>query len=143
MPNVDTGGGGAFSFSTSTLTGYTRSIGPIDVEAKKVNVTKLESTWDETIPGDTLSIGDAVITYLHDPKATWLAPGTKDTITITRPELTTAGNPATVTGSGFVLRNRILPELSSNNEQIGELVFCFDGGTNSGTVPTYTAETDV
>lgn len=142
MPNTDTGGGASFSFATSTLTGHCLSISAIDVEGKAVDVTHLLSNWDEFIPGDTLSISEVTIRYLFDAKGSWLAPKTKDTLTITLPEITSAGAPAALTGTGFVMKNRIIPELAINTEQVGELVWKFDGGTNGGTVPTFTAETD-
>jgi hypothetical protein len=144
MPGVkDTGNGAAVSFATLTFASHVKSISAVDLSGNPVDITHLGSTWEESIPGDIKRISEMTVDYYFDSSVAAIAINTVDTCTVTLPEATATGNPATLVGTGFVTKSRILPALANEQANMGQFVWKFDGGANSGTVPAYTPETNV
>lgn len=143
MPSAkDTGNGAAVSFGTLTFAQHVKSISAVDTSGTAIDITHLGSTWEEFLPGDLKSISELTVVYYFDKKVASPAINTVDTITCTLAELTSSGNPAALTGTGFITRVRTFPDCQNGQVEMGEFVWKFDGGTNAGTVPTFTAETD-
>jgi hypothetical protein len=140
MPAKATGNGATAAFTSSTFTADIKKISAITSTGEAIEVSHLGTTvHKEYIPGDLVEISEVTIEYFYDPMTAPLAVNTKDTLTITLPEVTTTGNPGSITGTGFVTENTQTPDLENGAAMMGSLKFRYDG---LGTPLAFTAETN-
>jgi len=140
MPTAvpDTGHGSSITFGTTGGTWKCRTISGLEKELPAVNTSYLATSTNETcMPGDLNTLGDITIEILFQGTQGLPATGTVETITHTHP-LPGGGAAvaANIAGTGFIRKVKY-PDMKTNELQIAQIVFRWDGGTG----PTYTATT--
>jgi hypothetical protein len=138
---ADTGTGATLTLAETGSIGVIQSMTLPEFALEALDVSSLASTvWMEMIPSDLADPGEIVATVLFDGATAvdLTSMGEQELITVTFPKVDPTNTAATLTATGFV-KGYTLPEL--NNEiQTAEVTIQLDGGYNSGTVPTWTAE---
>lgn len=128
----DTGHGATLTFGTSSLAYQWTKIGAATHDRGEVETTDLATADYKTFtPGDLSDPGEFEIEYLFDTETaqaaiTGLAP---ETITVTFPVPTGGTVAARCTGTGFVKKRTLTPELATNTIQKGTLTVRWDGET--------------
>lgn len=143
MP-ADTGHGATLTLATTGSVGNIRSISSPSFSRGKVDITHLGTTnFMEYVPEDLDDPGEISAEIVFDAETPTSLPsrGTVETVTITFPiGASTNTTAATLSGTGFITEFKV-PDLSTNEVQIANITIAFDGGANSGTEPTWSAET--
>jgi len=138
MPGF-TGSGAAVTFAGG-FSGKYREVGEAVNEVEVVDSTTLDiaaASFAINIPGDNPSPGQIRFRTRWVGATAPPALRTIDTLTITLPKgVTASGNGAIVSGTGYLISRRIMPNLQRNQLNEGELVWQFNGGTG----PTYAVE---
>ena len=138
MPGF-TGSGAAVTFAGG-FSGKYREIGEVENEVEVVDSTTLDiaaGSFAINIPGDNPSPGQVHFRTRWAGATAPPALRSIDTLTITLPkEASGSNNAATVSGTGYLIKRRLLPNLQRNQLNEGDLVFQFNGGTG----PAYTLE---
>lgn len=136
--SVGTGHLATIGFGTSTtfVAAFTR-IGGLSLSRPSIDTSDLStSSWRSFIPGDLVDGGEmeCEFNFAHKqvvPPITAVA----ETITITLPEATSAGNPPTIVFTGFVT-GHTMPELMTDELMKATVTLKCSGQ------PVFTAETD-
>jgi len=137
---IDTGLGATASFASLGLSLKIVSMDIGNQTLPNVNVSTLASTnFEEYIPGDLAEPGTVTFVCQFDNAQSQVITGTVDTLTVTLP-LSSGGTTAgTWVGTGYI--NDVKAQNFVKNElQMQEIIWQFDGGANSGTEPTFTAQ---
>ena len=137
---IDTGLGATASFATLGLSLKIVSMDIGEQTLPNVNVSTLASTnFEEYIPGDLAEPGTVTFECQFDNAQSQIDTGTVDTLTVTLPLSSGGTTAATWVGTGFI--NSVKSQNFVKNElQMQTIVWQFDGGANSGTEPTFTAQ---
>ena len=128
----DTGHGATLTFGTSALAYQWTKIGAAMTDRGEVETTDLATTDYKTfMPGDLADPGEFDIEYMFDTESaqsaiSGLAP---ETITVTFPLPTGGAVAARCTGTGFVKKRTLHPELATDTIQTGTLTIRWDGLT--------------
>ena len=128
MTAVAKGGGTTLTFGTTgnstTITSRFRSIEGHTEEIPEVDDTDLTTTgYSEVVAGDLKDPGSFTAVAIFDPTvSTMPAPGTAETITITRPDS------STMAGTAFI-KSIQHPGYAQNEPQLATLTIRWDGKT--------------
>lgn len=135
---VDTGHGASITFGTTGGTWLCRQISGPEVTRPVVDTSHLATTTKRTkMAGDLDDWGPVVLQILFQGTQGLPARSTSaETITITHPTAPGGSTPATLAGTALINRVKY-PDFQTNELQIGEIEFTYDGGTG----PTWTAAT--
>ena len=139
---ADTGQGASLTLGTTGSVGTIRQISIGESSIDTLDVSSLSSTdWMEMISTDLADPPEISAEILFDGTETNVpALGVAETITVTFPKVaSTTVTAANYAGTGFITSYK-LPDLETGEIQIAEITCKLDGGTNSGTAPTWTAE---
>lgn len=134
---VDTGHGATITFATTGGTWLCRQISGPRGSTPVVDITHLgTATRRRKMAGDLIDWEPVTLEILFQGSQGLPAQGTAETITITHPTASGASTPANLAGTGFI-HGVNYPTFQTNEPQVGEITFSFDGGTG----PTFTAAT--
>ncbi len=139
MPTAvpDTGHGSSITFGTTGGTWKVLSYdNNLEYSLPRVKTSYMAtSSVDAYMPGDLRDHQPITVKVLFQGTQGLPAMGTVETITVTFP-IPGGGavSAATIAGTGFIMGVKY-PPLRTNELQIGEITFTFDGGTG----PTWTA----
>lgn len=140
MPQGFTGSGATITFGTNTYSAKIRSIGANEQSREKVDSTTLDvatGNFAKYIPGDNPDPGDIDVVLRWQGTQAPQVFAAAETITITLPkENSASNNAATLAGTGFLTKRRMLPGLARNQLNEGAFTISWDGGTG----PAYTVE---
>lgn len=127
-----TGNGTTLTHAAATFIANIISITPGEQTREALNVSHLGSVSNhEFIPGDLIDSGEFTVTYIQDVTDSdkTLPPMIGAELwTITLPEQVPAGNPPTITFTGFVTSRQLAP-LENDTVQVGTFTIKPDGVT--------------
>ena len=128
-------------FATSGFTALIRSIAGLEESRAAIETSHLALAVNSErtrVPGDLIDLSNMTIVYEFDQSFSTKPPITDDpeTVTITFPLRAGEVTPATLAGSGFLMRRKGPDvEVNADETMMGESDLQFDGLTG----PTYTA----
>jgi hypothetical protein len=128
----DTGHGATITFGTSSLAYSWTKMGAAETDRGEVETTTLATTDYKTfMPGDLADPGEFEVEYLFDTETAQncIAGLAAETITVTFPVPSGGSVAARCTGTGFVKKRTLIPELSTDTIQVGKLTVRWDGET--------------
>lgn len=131
IATYDTQQGATITLATDSLTLRLTDIGALRKVIEMIRATYLATVTDhEWVPGELANYPPVPITYQNSPGVANPS-NTVQTITITGPVAPGGSVAESVTGTGFVVENDVLPGFSSGSEglQIKTASIKFDGFT--------------
>lgn len=139
---ADTGAGASLTLGTTGSVGTIRQISIGEFTIDTLDASDISSSdWMQMIPTDLADPPEISAEILWDGTETNVPSlGVAETITVTFPKVaSTTVTAATFAGTGFITSFK-LPDLEIDEIQVAEITCKLNGGYNSGTVPTWTAE---
>ena len=139
----DTGAGASLTLGTTGSVGTIRQISIGEFTIDTLDASDISSSdWMQMIPTDLADPPEITAEILFDGTETNVPDlGVQETVTVTFPKVaSTTVTAATFTGTGFITSFK-LPDLQIGELQVAEIGIKLDGGYDSGTVPTWAAET--
>ena len=132
------------SLTTTGAIGTIRQISIGEGSIDTLDASDLSSTgWMQMTKTDLADPPEITAEILFDGTVTNVPSlGVHQTVTVTFPKVvnSTSVTAATYAGTGFITAYK-LPDLQIGELQVAEITIKLDGGYNSGTAPTWTAET--
>ena len=139
---ADTGAGASLTLATTGAVGTIRQISIGEGSIDTLDASDLSSTgWMKMTKTDLADPPEITAEILFSGTVTTVPTlGVHETVTVTFPKVaSTTVTAATYVGTGFITSYK-LPDLQIGELQVSEITIKLDGGYNSGTAPTWTAE---